>query len=53
MSDIPDPKKHKNISIIKSITRIIAGTCLCFGAFWVTGILLIVAEILGIIEEMV
>jgi len=53
MNDIPDPKKHKNISIIKSIIRIIAGTCLCFGAFWVTGILLIVAEIFGIIEEMV
>jgi len=53
MNDIPDPKKHKNISIIKSIIRIIAGTCLCFGDFWVTGVLLIVAEILGIIEEMV
>jgi hypothetical protein len=53
MNDIPDPKKHKNISIIKSIIRIIAGTCLCFGSFWVTGVLLIVAEILGIIEEMV
>jgi hypothetical protein len=53
MSDIPDPKKHKNISIVKSIIRIIAGTSLCFGAFWVTGILLVIAEILGIAEEMV
>jgi len=53
MNDIPDPKKHKNISIIKSIIRIIAGTVLCFGAFHLTGILLVVAEMLGIAEEMV
>jgi hypothetical protein len=51
MNDNFDFKKHKSISFIKSIIRIIAGTCLCFDIFWVTGILLIVAETLSIIAE--
>lgn len=49
----PDPQKHKNISFIKSGFRILAGACFCFGEFVVAGSLLIVAEILGIVEELV
>lgn len=49
----PDPKKHKHISFVKSGFRILAGATLCFGEFAIAGMLLIVAEILGIVEEMV
>ena len=49
----PDPTKHKHISFVKSFFRIIAGIALCFGEFIVAGLLLIVAEALGIYEEMV
>jgi hypothetical protein len=57
MSDVdykhPDPIKHKYISFAKSGIRIAAGVALCFGMLWYAGSLLILAEILGIIEEMV
>ena len=49
----PDPKKHQYISFIKSFFRIIAGVSLCFGEFAVAGGLFIVAEVLGIVEELV
>lgn len=49
----PDPIKHKYISFAKSGIRIAAGVALCFGMFWYAGSLLILAEILGIVEEMV
>jgi hypothetical protein len=49
----PDPVKHKYISFAKSGIRIAAGVALCFGMLWYAGSLLILAEILGIIEEMV
>ncbi len=49
----PDPTKHKYISFVKSFFRIVAGITLCFGEFAVAGLLLIVAEALGIYEEMV
>jgi hypothetical protein len=49
----PDAKKHKYVSFIKSGFRILAGATLCFGEFAVAGMLLIVAEILGIVEEVV
>jgi hypothetical protein len=49
----PDPTKHKYISFVKSFFRIVAGITLCFGEFAVAGVLLIVAEALGIYEEMV
>ena len=56
----PDPIKHKNISLIKSGFRIAAGLALAAGG-WLemnpylqgAGILLIIAEILGIAEELV
>lgn len=49
----PDPIKHKYISFIKSGFRILAGVSLCFGEFVIAGSLLVVAEILGIAEELV
>ena len=44
---------HFYVSIIKSIIRIIAGVSLILGLFVVAGALLILAELLGILEEMV
>lgn len=49
----PDPIKHKYISFAKSAVRIAAGAALCFGMLWYAGALLILAEVLGIVEEMV
>jgi hypothetical protein len=49
----PDPVKHKYISFAKSGIRIAAGIALGFGMLWYAGSLLILAEILGIVEEMV
>jgi hypothetical protein len=52
-SKIPDPTKHKYISFFKSGLRIIAGATLMLGDFYIAGGLFIVAEVLGVIEEMV
>ncbi len=49
----PDPVKHKYISFAKSGVRIAAGAALCLGMLWYAGGLLILAEILGIVEELV
>jgi hypothetical protein len=49
----PDPVKHKYISFAKSGVRIASGAALCFSMFWSAGALLILAEILGIVEELV
>lgn len=49
----PDPIKHKHISFVKSGFRILAGAALCFGEFAIAGVLLIVAEVLGVAEELV
>jgi hypothetical protein len=49
----PDPIKHKYISFAKSAVRIAAGVALCLGMFWYAGSLLILAEVLGVVEEMV
>jgi len=49
----PDPKLHKYISFAKSGPRIIAAYNLSFGTLFLAGIFFAVAEILGIIEEMV
>ena len=42
---------HFNISLFKSCLRIMAGVAIIKGDLIPTGILLILAEILGIIEE--
>ncbi len=49
----PDPVKHKYISFAKSAVRIAAGVALCYSMFWYAGSLLILAEALGVVEEMV
>jgi hypothetical protein len=50
---LPDPDRHRKISFAKSGLRILAGIALLYGNFITTGILLILAEILGIVEEIV
>ncbi len=46
-------KGHFYVSLVKSIVRIGAGGCLIYGNLFLAGFLLIFAEILGIVEEMV
>ena len=49
----PDPKLHLQLSLVKSGVRILAGGALLFGSLWYCGICLIVAEAIGIAEELV
>ena len=49
----PDPVKHKNISFAKSAIRIVAGLFLMSGQVWWAGAGFVVAELLGVYEEMV
>ena len=49
----PDPQKHKNISLIKSGLRIAAFGALAFYEIQTAALLLILAELLGIAEELV
>ena len=49
----PDPKLHLRISLIKSALRIGAGIVLIFGYLFLAGVLIIAAEMLGILEELV
>jgi hypothetical protein len=53
LSKLPDPIKHKYVSFAKSAVRIVAGACLITGNFVFAGVGFILAELLGIIEEMV
>ena len=46
-------KGHFYVSMVKSAVRIAAGAALIMGAFVVTGALIILAEALGIVEELV
>jgi hypothetical protein len=49
-----DPSRdHFYVSMGKSVLRIIAGGNLLIGNLWLAGIFLILAEILGIVEELV
>lgn len=51
---VPDPKWHQRISFAKSAVRIAAGLALVWpGSIVLAGVFLIVAEILGIVEEIV
>jgi hypothetical protein len=50
---IPDPKLHQQISFVKSLLRLAAGIFLILYVSPVSGALLVAAEILGIIEELV
>jgi hypothetical protein len=49
----PDPWKHQVVSFAKSGVRILAGVFLCANMLMSAGILLIAAELLGILEELV
>ena len=49
----PDPKWHLRISILKSLLRIGAGGYLMIGNVIVAGFLFVIAEVLGIAEELV
>jgi hypothetical protein len=49
----PDPRLHQLVSFAKSGLRIVAGLAFITGALVVGGILIIVAEVLGIVEELV
>ena len=53
LDDIPDPERHRVISFIKSAFRIFAGLALIYGSFITAGLLFIIAEVLGIVEELV
>ena len=50
---VPDPKWHLRISLVKSLLRIAAGFALVVHNFLIAGALLIAAEALGILEELV
>lgn len=49
----PDALKHFQISMAKSALRIGAGIALATGEFFVAGSVFVLAEVLGIIEELV
>ena len=53
MSDTPDPKKHKILSFVKSGIRIVACFALAVADLHAAGLLLVLAELLGIAEELV
>ena len=49
-----DPSKgHFYVSLVKSAIRIVAGGCLIAGNLLMAGVCLIMAEVLGIVEELV
>ena len=50
---VPDPRWHLRISILKSLFRFGAGFYLVLGNVVMAGILFILAEALGILEELV
>lgn len=50
----PDPRLHRNISFVKSALRIAAGITLVWPQNVIlAGVFLILAEVLGIVEELV
>ena len=46
-------KGHFYVSLAKSAIRILAGIALIYGSVFAAGVLLIIAEMLGIAEELV
>lgn len=56
--NVGDPgKNHFRVSMVKSLVRVAAGICLTVAGLGIwavsAGVLLIVAELLGVVEEMV
>ena len=52
MEPVDPSKKHFYISLVKSVVRIASGTSLIIGNIVLAGVLLIGAEILGVLEEL-
>ena len=52
MEPVDPSKKHFYISLVKSGVRIMAGIARCTGSLLGAGLLLIGAELLGILEEL-
>ena len=50
---VPDPKWHLRLSLAKSLLRFGAGFYLILGNLVMAGLLVILAEVLGVIEELV
>jgi hypothetical protein len=46
-------KGHFYVSLVKSAIRIVAGGCLITGNLLMAGVCLIMAEVLGVVEELV
>ena len=46
-------KGHFYVSMVKSAVRIVAGGCLITGNLLMAGVCIIMAEVLGIVEELV
>lgn len=53
IKDIPDPKKHQYVSFVKSGVRIVACTLGFFGLFEIGFLGLLLAELIGVYEELV
>jgi hypothetical protein len=56
IQDKDNRKGHFRVSLVKSGVRILAGVCLCLvdnTLANMAGVFLIIAEVLGIVEEMV
>ena len=49
---LPDPKKHKTVSFIKSGVRLLGYVFLPFNLY-IAMVILLISEIIGIIEELV
>jgi hypothetical protein len=52
-AQLPDPKRHKYVSFIKSSIRIVACVFLAYYEIQTAAVLLAVAELVGVVEEMV
>ena len=46
-------KGHFYVSLVKSGVRVLAGANLMVGNFYACGLLIIIAEVLGVVEELV
>ena len=52
-AQLPDPRRHRIISFVKSTIRIVACGFLAYYEIQAAAVLLIVAELVGVAEEMV
>ena len=52
-TQLPDPRRHKIISFVKSTIRIVAFGFLAYYEIQAAAVLLLVAELVGVAEEMV